>query len=119
MEFGQLMLQDEGRPNGWQSGLISSAGLFKPAFNSFMLPIAVAARTGTRTTIWGQVRPGLGPRPYELQRLTATGWMPVGLPGTLTAVNGTYMRVVSAPAGTRFRVVALQTATASRPVIVR
>jgi hypothetical protein len=115
----QFMLQDEARPNGWQSGLISSTGMFKPAFNSFMLPIAVAARTGTRTTIWGQVRPGLGPRPYQLERLTTAGWMAVGLPGTLTAANGTYTRVVSAPPGTRFRVVALQTATASRPVIVR
>jgi len=115
----QFMLQDEARENGWQSGLISSTGMFKPAFNSFMLPIAVAARTGTRTTIWGQVRPGLGPRPYQLERLTTAGWMPVGLPGMLTAANGTYTRVVSAPPGTRFRVVALQTATASRPVIVR
>jgi len=115
----QFMLQDEVRPNGWQSGLISSTGMFKPAFNSFMLPIAVAARTGTRTTIWGQVRPGLGPRPYQLERLTTAGWIRVGLPGAVTAANGIYTRVVSAPPGTRFRVFALDAATASRPVIVR
>jgi polysaccharide biosynthesis protein PslG len=115
----QFMLQDEARPNGWQSGLISSTGFPKPAFNSFMLPIAVAARTGRRTTIWGQVRPGAGPRPYELQRLTSTGWTTVGGPGALTAANGTYTRIVSAPLGTRFRVLALQTATPSRPVLVR
>ena len=29
------------------------------------------------------------------------------------------MRVVSAPVGTRFRVISLQTATASRPIVVR
>jgi hypothetical protein len=114
----QFMIQDEGRVNGWQSGLISSTGMFKPAFNSFMLPIVVAARTGSRTTIWGQVRPGLGPRPYQLERLTPTGWVPVGLPGAVTAANGTYTRVVSAPRGTRFRVLALQAATASRPIAV-
>ena len=113
------MLQDEARPNGWQSGLISSTGFPKPAFNSFMLPIVVAARTGRRTTIWGQVRPGAGPRPYELQRRTPTGWATVGEPGALTAANGTYTRIVSAPPGTRFRVLALQTATPSRPVLVR
>jgi hypothetical protein len=114
----QFMVQDEARSNGWQSGLIDSVGLPKPAFNSFMLPIAVAARTGMRTTIWGQVRPGAGPRPYQLLRLTPTGWAPVGGPA-VTAANGTYTRVVSAPPGTRFRVLALQTATRSRPVLVR
>ena len=114
-----FMLQDEARPNGWQSGLIASTGFPKPAFNSFMLPIAVTARTGRRTTIWGQVRPGVGPRPYVLQRLTPTGWTPVGLSGALTGANGTYTRVVSAPPGTRFRVLALQPATASRPVLIR
>jgi len=115
----QFMLQDEGRPNGWQSGLISSTGMFKPAFNSFMLPIAVAGRVKARTTIWGQVRPGLGPRPYVLQRLTPAGWAPVGTAGAVTDANGTYKRVVSAPPGTRFRVLALQSATASRPVVLR
>jgi hypothetical protein len=112
------MLQDEARPNRWQSGLISSTGMFKPAFNSFMLPIVVAARTGRRTTIWGQVRPGLGRRTYQLERSTPDGWQPIGT-AALTDLRGTYMRVVSAPPGTRFRVLALQTATVSRPVIVR
>jgi hypothetical protein len=114
----QFMIQDEGRLNGWQSGLISSTGLFKPAFNSFMLPIALAGRTGTRTTIWGQIRPGFGPRTYQLQRQTSAGWTPIGLPA-LTNTHGTYTRIVSAPAGTRFRVLSLATATASRPVVVR
>ena len=114
----QFMVQDEARPKGWQSGLIDSTGLPKPAFNSFMLPIAVAARTGTRTTIWGQVRPGAGARPYQLLRLTASGWKPAGAPAE-TAANGTYTRVVYAPPGARFRVLSLQTATPSRPVLVR
>ena len=114
----QFMLEDEGRPNGWQSGLISSEGLFKPSFNSFMLPIAEAERAGRRTTIWGQVRPGFGPRPYRLQRLTPLGWTPVGAPA-LTGWNGTYTRVVQVAAGTRFRVISLATATASRPIVVR
>jgi hypothetical protein len=114
----QFMIQDEARPNGWQSGLIDSTGLPKPAFNSFMLPIAVAGRTGTRTTIWGQIRPGSGPRPYQLLRLTPSGWEPIGATAE-TAANGTYTRVVYAPPGTRFRVLSLQTATPSRPVLIR
>ena len=114
----QFMIQDEAREKGWQSGLIDSTGLPKPAFNSFMLPIAIAARTGTRTTIWGQVRPGAGRRPYQLLRLTPSGWKPVGAPAE-TAANGTYTRVVYAPPGTRFRVLSLQTATPSRPILIR
>jgi hypothetical protein len=115
----QFMLQDEGRPNGWQSGLISSTGQFKPALNSFMLPIVVAGRVRARATIWGQVRPGFGPRPYVLQRLTPSGWTPVGAAAALTAANGTYTRVVAAPIGTRFRVLSLRTATVSRPIVIR
>jgi hypothetical protein len=113
----QFMIQDEFRLKGWQSGLISSTGLPKPSFNSFMLPIAVAGRTGTRTTIWGQVRPGFGRRAYQLQRLTPAGWTPIGGPG-MTDVHGTYTRVVSAAAGTRFRVLSPATAGVSRPVVV-
>ena len=114
----QFMIEDEGREKGWQSGLISSTGFLKPSFNSFMLPIAVAARTGKRTTLWGQVRPGVGPRRYQLQRLTPLGWTPVGAPA-LTGANGIYTRVVQVPAGTRFRVASLATATTSRPIVVR
>ena len=114
----QFMIQDEVRTNGWQSGLISSEGLPKPSFNSFMLPIVVAARAGLHTTMWGQWRPGVGRRTYQLERSTPDGWQPIGT-AALTDLRGTYLRIVSAPPGTRFRVLALQTATVSRPVIVR
>ena len=85
----QFMLQDEARPNGWQSGLISSTGFPKPAFNSFMLPIAVAARTGRRTTIWGQVRPGFGTRPYQLQRHATGAGQPSASPALTTSTAPT------------------------------
>ena len=113
----QFMLSDESRPNGWASGLVSSTGLVKPAFNSFMLPIVQAARTGVRTTIWGQVRPGSGRRQYRLERLGAGGWTAVGAPA-LTDARGSYTRVVGARIGSRFRVVSLSTGTPSRPVVV-
>ena len=113
----QFMLEDEAGRTAGRAGS-SAEGLFKPSFNSFMLPIAEAERAGRRTTIWGQVRPGFGPRPYRLQRLTPLGWTPVGAPA-LTGWNGTYTRVVQVAAGTRFRVISLATATASRPIVVR
>jgi hypothetical protein len=114
----QFLVQDESRHNGWQSGLVSPSGIPKPAFNSFMLPIAQSGRRGLRTTIWGQVRPGAGRREYQLQRLTGGRWAHVGRPA-LTDVRGAYKRVVRSPAGKRFRVVWLDTMTSSRPIVVR
>jgi len=115
----QFMLEDESRSNGWQTGLMSSTGLLKPSFNSFMLPIVQAGRVGRRVTIWGQVRPTSGERPYQVQRLTAAGWTPVG-PPALTDVTGSYTRVVYAQVGTRFRVLWFGTlTTSSRPIVIR
>jgi hypothetical protein len=112
-----FMVRDETRLAGWQSGLLTAAGAAKPSFNSFMLPIAQAGRTGLRTTIWGQVRAGFGKREYRLQRLAGARWVNVGGPA-LTDVRGSYRRVVRAARGTRFRVLWLPTRTASRAIVV-
>jgi polysaccharide biosynthesis protein PslG len=114
----QFLVQDESRRNGWQSGLVSPSGIPKPAFNSFMLPIAQSGRRGHRTTIWGQVRPSTGRRPYQLQRLVHGRWAHVGVPA-LTDARGSYTRVVWAARGTRFRTVWLGTMTSSRPIVIR
>ncbi|HEY7017662.1 MAG TPA: hypothetical protein VH297_04270 [Gaiellaceae bacterium] len=114
----QFLVEDEARLKGWQSGLMSSSGLVKPAFNSFMLPIAESSRKGTRTTLWGQIRPGTGQRQYVLQRLALGRWSPVGRPG-LTDSRGSYTRVVNAVKGTRFRLVWQPTKTSSRPIVIR
>jgi hypothetical protein len=83
-----------------------------------MLPIAQSGRRGLRTTIWGQVRPGAGRREYQLQRLADGRWARVGGPA-LTDVRGSYKRVARAAAGTRFRILWLDTMTSSRPIVVR
>jgi hypothetical protein len=112
-----FMVEDETRLAGWQSGLFTAAGIAKPSFNSFMLPIAQAARTGLRTTIWGQVRAGFGKRAYRLQRLAGGRWVNVGAP-SLTNLRGSYTRVVRAAKGTRFRVLWLPSRAASRSIVV-
>ena len=112
-----FIVEDETRLAGWQSGLLTAAGVAKPAFNSFMLPIAQAARTGLRTTIWGQVRAGFGKRAYRLQRLAGGRWVNVGGPAQ-TDLRGSYTRVVRAAKGTRFRVLWLPSRTASRSIVV-
>jgi hypothetical protein len=83
-----------------------------------MLPIVEAARTGMRTTIWGQIRPGTRQRLYQLQRLLPSGWTPVGGASAVTDGTGSYTRVVYAPKGARFRVVSLDTGTSSRPITI-
>jgi hypothetical protein len=113
----QFGLEDESRPSGWQSGLFSTAGLAKPAFNSFRLPIVQSARQGRRTTIWGQVRPGSGRRLYQLQRLVDGVWYPVGSL-TTTTPGGYYTRVVYARRGTRYRIVAPTVAGTSRQIVI-
>jgi hypothetical protein len=112
-----FMIEDESRLAGWQSGLLTAAGAAKPSFNSFMLPIAQAGRTGVRTTIWGQVRSGFGKRAYRLQRLAGGRWVNVGAPAR-TNQRGSYTRVVRATTGTRFRVLWLPNRTASRTIVV-
>jgi hypothetical protein len=112
-----FMVRDETRLAGWQSGLFTAAGIAKPAFNSFMLPIAQAARRGLRTTIWGQVRTGFGKRAYRLQRLAGGRWVNVGAPA-LTNLRGSYTRVVRVGRGTRLRTLWLPSRTASRTIVV-
>ena len=114
----QFMVKDDSRLNGWHSGLVSSTGFAKPAFNSFMLPLVQAGRRSSLATIWGQVRPGSGRRTYQLQRLVRGRWLAAGTPA-LTDGRGSYTRVVRAARGTRFRIIALATGTASRPIVIR
>jgi len=118
-----FVVRDEPQLSGWQSGLFSAAGVVKPSFNSFMLPIVQSARRGLRTTIWGQVRPGKGRRWYRLQRLAHRRWVSIGHP-TRTSVFGPYTRVIRARQGTRLRVLYLPGGPASaekvstRPIVV-
>jgi hypothetical protein len=117
------MVRDESRLAGWQSGFFSAAGVVKPSFNSFMLPIVQSGRLGLRTTIWGQVRPGKGRRWYRLQRLSRGRWVSVGHLAQ-TNVFGTYTRVIRVAPGTRLRVIYLSKGAAStekistRPIVV-
>jgi len=113
-----FMVKDERRLAGWQSGLFAASGAIKPAFNSFMLPIVQASRSGSRTTVWGQVRPGSGRRVYRLQRFFHGQWVFVGHLRR-TDARGSYTRVVRAAPGTRVRIVVPALKAASRPLVVR
>jgi hypothetical protein len=99
----QFLVRDEPIEARWQSGLVGVNGVAKPAYRAFMLPLAQAARTGSRTLLWGQVRPRSGVQTYRLQQRVGGRWSWVG--GTArTNRQGFFQRSVTARMGARFRV---------------
>ena len=96
-----FLVRDEPRVAGWQSGLFTTTGVPKPARAAFALPLAQFSRRGTRTVLWGQVRPGSGRRPYAIQRVRNGRWVNVG--GWRTGVGGTFRVTVNLARGTRVR----------------
>jgi hypothetical protein len=98
-----FLVRDDPDPEGWQSGLITSRGVAKPALRAFALPLAQQSRIGTSTVLWGQVRPHHGPRPYRLQRLISGRWR--WITGTRkTNDRGFFRRTVHAGSGAQFRI---------------
>jgi hypothetical protein len=62
------LYRDEPDPGRWQSGLETVAGRAKPALAATMVPLAELGRRGSRTRLWGQIRPGHGRRRFVVQR---------------------------------------------------
>ena len=98
-----FLIRDEPVVGRWASGLFTAGDVIKPAFYSFMLPLAEAARHGYRTVLWGQVRPRSGPQAYQLQQFAFGHWQKVG-DVAVTGRRGYFTRLVYAGRGARFRV---------------
>jgi hypothetical protein len=112
----QYLVRDEPDTSRWQSGLLTVSDLAKPSYQAFQLPLTQESRTGTRTVLWGQVRPG-GGSSYRLQQLRNGKWYSVGGNAT-TSARGYFTRVVQAGAGARFRIWSPLVHTYSRIVTV-
>jgi hypothetical protein len=110
------LVRDEPDVARWQSGLLTLGDIAKPSYQAFQLPFAQQSRSGHRTVLWGQVRPG-GRSSYRLQQLRDGKWYSVGANGTTTA-RGYFTRVVQAGAGARFRIWSPLVHTYSRIVTV-
>jgi hypothetical protein len=98
----QYLVQDEPDAARWQSGVYTSSDRAKPSLQAFRFPLAEESRTGRRTTLWGQVRPGAAAT-YRLLRYVAGTWVPVGADAKTTA-RGYFTRAVNAAPGARFRI---------------
>jgi hypothetical protein len=98
-----FLVRDEPNANKWTSGFYTSRGKVKPSFAAFALPFAQMSRRGSRTTLWGQVRPRTGAQPYRLQQLRNGRWRWLGAT-KLTTRAGFFQRTVAVKAGARLRV---------------
>jgi hypothetical protein len=97
------LVQDEPDVARFQSGLQSVTGKTKPSYLAFRFPLAVESRSGARTVVWGQVRPGSGRQSYRLEQFRAGAWHWVG-PTAKTSSRGYLKRTVTAPKGSRLRI---------------
>src|SRR4051812_3151060 len=98
-----FLVRDEPNARRWTSGFYTSRGKVKPSFSAYAVPFAQVSRRGTRTTVWGQVRPRTGAQPYRLQQFRSGHWRWAG--GTrLTTRGGFLRRVVTAGRGARLRI---------------
>jgi hypothetical protein len=79
--FSQYLLRDDqpkrGKPRlqrypGFETGLRTSKGKKKPAYNAFILPLA-ATRYGSRDVLWGRVRPATGPTQVTIEHKVGDG----------------------------------------------
>jgi hypothetical protein len=113
-----FMVRDDSNPGGWQSGLRKLSGAAKPAYNAFRLPLAQVSRSGTRTSVWGQVRPRSGRQPYRLEQWRDGGWSPVGAQ-RLTDSRGVFTLIVAAGKGAKLRVWSPRDRAYSAPLVVR
>ena len=60
------------RYSGFETGLRTSKGKKKPAYNAFMLPLA-ATRYGSQDVLWGRVRPATGPTEVMIEHKIGKG----------------------------------------------
>jgi hypothetical protein len=96
------LVRDEPETARWQSGLLTARDIAKPAYNAFRFPLAQRSRTGRRTVLTGQVRPG-GAAGYRLMRFADGRWNTVDGIAHTTA-RGFFTRTVNAAPGSRFRI---------------
>jgi hypothetical protein len=112
------LYRDEPDLGRWQSGLETINGRPKLAMAATMLPLAQVSRSGSRTTLWGQVRPGEGRQRYVLQTLSAGRWIGIGR-ARLTDARGYLRLTVQAGRGTLLRLQYPARRLASPALIVR
>jgi Cellulase (glycosyl hydrolase family 5) len=114
----QFLVRDEPDLGRFQSGLFTVGGAAKPAYQAFRFPLAQVTRRGSSTALWGQVRPGKGPRAYRLQVRAGSGWRWAGATARTNSL-GFFSVTVTAPRGTLVRAWSPQQRAYGWPLLIR
>ena len=114
----QYLLKDEPQLDRFQTGLFTVHGTPKPAYSAFRFPLAQVSRRGTRTALWGQIRPGEGLRTYRLEVSNGSRWRWVG-PNRHTNSAGAFAATLTAPEGSLVRVWSPKDRSFGWPVLIR
>ena len=112
------LYRDEPELGRWQSGVVTTTGVAKPARRMLETSIAQVSRRGLRTVVWGQLRHGEGRRRYVLQQHRPGAWRSVG--GVrVTSSRGYLTRVLRAGHGSRLRLLDVSTRRPGAEIAVR
>jgi len=80
--FSQYLLYDDQprkgvprsqRYSGFETGLRTSKGKRKPAYNAFVLPLVATRYGSSRDVLWGRVRPTIGPTQVTIEHKIGNG----------------------------------------------
>jgi hypothetical protein len=113
----QFIVRDDANQAGWQSGFFTTAGKIKPSYDAWRFPLAIASRKGTKTELWGQIRPRKGAQTYRLEVFGGGRWRPLG--GTArTNASGFFARKVTLSRGAKVRVYSVKDRAASPALVV-
>jgi hypothetical protein len=113
-----FLVRDEPDAARWTSGFFTSHGSAKLSARAYALPFAQVSRHGSRTVVWGQVRPRNGRQPYRLQDLRAGRWHWLGATQKTTP-RGYVRRTVQAGRGARLRLWSPRDKRYSTTLVVR
>jgi hypothetical protein len=73
-----FLYRDEPDLARFQSGLVTLTNAPKPAYYAFELPLAQISRTGTHTSLWGELRAPAAGSSARLERHVGTRWQSIG-----------------------------------------
>jgi hypothetical protein len=112
-----FLVRDDAVAEGWQSGFTTVNGIKKPAYTAFRFSLVKTSRRGGLVGLWGQIRPGKGPRQYRLRIYRNGEWSWLGGART-TDANGVLTLRVPVPAGALVQLYSLEDGAAGLAVRV-
>lgn len=96
-----FLYQDEPNLARFQSGLVTLSGRAKPALAAFQLPLAETHRTGSKTSLWGQLSAPETGTTVRIARLVGSAWRTVAV--AHADGRGFFRLTATLPPGTRVR----------------